>query len=89
MLIQRDAITFLCSPNKGLCNDWLYRSHQFRALTKGYAAKILAQLQGNDALVPVKILVQAKPKDPPTNAMPELLETLSSSVSVLRKPLNT
>jgi hypothetical protein len=44
-------------------------------------ALILTQLETPGALVKVKILTQAKAKDPPSNAIPQVLEQLSSSVS--------
>src|ERR1700733_1537518 len=42
-------------------------------------AQILSQLN-DGAAVPLKILTQAKAKEPSSNAIPELLEQLSSSV---------
>lgn len=43
--------------------------------------KILKQLIGPNSPLPIEILLQAKPKDAPTNAIPSLIEVLSTVVS--------
>ena len=57
-----------------------------------WSGKILKQLIGPNSPLTVEILLQAKPKDPPTNSIPSLLDVLSNVVSVLKmnvEPLPT
>ncbi|KAG8920577.1 FACT complex subunit spt16 [Tulasnella sp. 417] len=56
--------------------------------TKG---KILKQLIGPNSTMPIEILLQGKPKDPPTNAIPNLLEVMSAGkrIGTLTKEQHT
>ncbi|KIO31093.1 hypothetical protein M407DRAFT_19971 [Tulasnella calospora MUT 4182] len=56
--------------------------------TKG---KILKQLIGPNSTMPIEILLQGKPKDPPTNAIPNVLEVMSAGkrIGTLTKEQHT
>ena len=51
------------------------------------SAKILSQIQSPNSVVPVQIFAQAKPKDPPTDALPKFAGIFSKlhRVGVLSK----
>lgn len=51
-----------------------------RNIDECHPGKILQQLIGPNSPIPIEILTQGRPKDPPTNAIPTILEVLSSSV---------
>ncbi|EJD05718.1 FACT complex subunit SPT16 [Fomitiporia mediterranea MF3/22] len=51
---------------------FLFRKDQITILTSASKAKILAQLQSANPIIPIQILAQAKAKEPPTNALPTL-----------------
>ncbi|PAV23533.1 FACT complex subunit SPT16 [Pyrrhoderma noxium] len=50
----------------------LFRKDRVTILTSASKAKILAQIQSSSSVVPIQILTQAKAKEPPTDAMPNL-----------------
>jgi len=53
------------------------RSVIFNA-TRAFAAKFLQQIKDGNPPVPVEILVQAKAKEPPTDALPKFVEAYTS-----------
>lgn len=56
-------------------------------LMSSVLAKILSQIQSPNSVVPVQILAQAKPKDPPTDALPKFAGVFSKlhRVGILSK----
>lgn len=56
-----------------------------------HVAKILNQIIGPNSHVPIEILAQARPKDPPTNALQNFLEAYTSHerVGALTKESHT
>lgn len=55
----------------------LRRSDVFNA-TRAFLAKFLQQIKEGNPPVPVEILVQAKAKEPPTDALPKFVEAYTS-----------
>ncbi|KAF7796890.1 hypothetical protein EIP86_008075 [Pleurotus ostreatoroseus] len=56
----------------------LFEKSRILMLSSASKAKILAQLQKANPPVPVEILIQAKAKEPPTDAIPKFLEAYTS-----------
>ncbi|KAI0928386.1 hypothetical protein AcW1_005644 [Taiwanofungus camphoratus] len=56
----------------------LFQKDRLSILCSPTKAKILSQIKDSGAPVPVEILVQAKPKEPPTDALPRFLEVYTS-----------
>ncbi|KAI0747959.1 FACT complex subunit SPT16 [Daedaleopsis nitida] len=56
----------------------LFQKTQLSILCSASKAKILSQLKNSDSPVPIEFYVQAKPKEPPTDALPRFLQTYAS-----------
>ena len=77
LMFQKNRLCILCSASKGV--SW--PQYLFRAALKctvSQSAKILSQLQNADSPVPMEFFVQAKVKDPPTDALPRFLQAYTS-----------
>ncbi|CDO70740.1 hypothetical protein BN946_scf184798.g55, partial [Trametes cinnabarina] len=56
----------------------MFQKTQLSILCSASKAKILSQLKNADSPVPIEFYVQAKAKEPPTDALPRFLETYTS-----------
>ncbi|TFK55027.1 FACT complex subunit SPT16 [Heliocybe sulcata] len=56
----------------------LFEKNKLWFLSSVKKAKILAQIQTANSPVPIEILSQAKPNEPPTDALPKLVEAFTS-----------
>ncbi|EPQ58254.1 SPT16-domain-containing protein [Gloeophyllum trabeum ATCC 11539] len=56
----------------------LFEKDKIWFLSSMKKAKILAQIQNANTPVPVEVLAQAKPNEPPTDALPKLVERFTS-----------
>ncbi|KZT26342.1 FACT complex subunit SPT16 [Neolentinus lepideus HHB14362 ss-1] len=56
----------------------LFEKNKLWFLSSTKKAKILAQIQNASSPVPIEILSQAKPNEPPTDALPKLVEAFAS-----------
>lgn len=72
ILLRKDHIFILTSASKGVVGFPAIRHDQ--VILTWIAAKIFAQLQNSGSPVPIQILTLAKPKEPPTDALPKLLD---------------
>ncbi|KAI0807182.1 FACT complex subunit SPT16 [Fomes fomentarius] len=65
----------------------LFQKNQLAVLCSASKAKILTQLKNADSPVPIQFFVQAKAKDPPTDALPRFLQeyTALDRVATLTK----
>ncbi|PIL23839.1 hypothetical protein GSI_13590 [Ganoderma sinense ZZ0214-1] len=57
----------------------LFQKNQLAILCSASKAKILSQLKNADSLVPIEFFVQAKAKDPPTDALPRFLQAYAAN----------
>ncbi|TDL27246.1 FACT complex subunit SPT16 [Rickenella mellea] len=69
----------------------LFQKDKVTMLCSASKAKILAQLQAGNPPVPIDILAQAKPKEPPTDALPKFASIYTSMqrVAILAKDPQT
>ncbi|KAG8964979.1 FACT complex subunit spt16 [Tulasnella sp. 419] len=56
----------------------LFTQQKIYFLCSSSKAKILNQLLAGNPPIPVEILIQAKPKDPPTDSIPKLIQIMST-----------
>ncbi|KAI0709021.1 FACT complex subunit SPT16 [Earliella scabrosa] len=56
----------------------MFQKNQLSVLCSASKAKILSQLKNADSPVPIEFFVQAKAKDPPTDALPRFLQAYTS-----------
>ena len=90
MLLQKDKLYVLCSATKGMYR--LAAPYGHRDSTSSLRiAKHLEQLRKHKTVVPVELLVQAKSKDPPTDALPRFVDAYTSlqRVGTLAKEVPT
>lgn len=79
MLFLKNRICILCSASKG---EWCYVAAWSISSAYASVAKILSQIKNAGAPVDIDIFVQAKAKDPPTDALPRFLEAYTSGKRV-------
>ncbi|CCM03865.1 uncharacterized protein FIBRA_06015 [Fibroporia radiculosa] len=84
ILFQRDRVYVLCSASKGVALTMFSHNVSDEPF---FAAKILSQIKGSGSPVPVDVLIQAKAKEPPTDALPKFLQAYAthSRVGALTK----